>query len=113
MAAKGMLPFETHSLAKIPVRTPYMKRLLDQRWKLLVDSRKRGETQREFDRKIRNLYIINGWTKKLKNGVIRADPWKMLRSFEDEYKKKKPEFKSEDMKRPPSVRRNLRKLLNR
>ena len=51
-------------------------------------------TAQQYEVQIKLTYAKNGWVRRSKKGQVVADPWKMLRDFEDRYKQKNPEYDS-------------------
>lgn len=91
----GLLPFEAQPLSRVPPeKCPYFEDLLESRATMLRKARQLGFTQRQFDAQIKELYRVNDWTKKNRKGEVIADPWKMLRNWEDKYRDKNPEYES-------------------
>ena len=95
----GFLPFEARALSKVPYRSvPYFRELIDSRRRLLVGK----TTKLAREKAIKDLYEENKWYKAGKRfGKVLsvADPWKMLRDYEDIWRSKQPEYSSPWQKR--------------
>ena len=95
----GMLPFEARPLSKVPFKIcPYMRRLISERASELGKARRQGATQRQWEDHIKGRYAKNKW---LRAGKVRieADPWRMLRDYEDKWRAKQPQYTSPWQKR--------------
>jgi hypothetical protein len=90
----GFLPFEARPLSRVPSYVPYLKAMARERRDMIKKARALGTTQRQFEAQIKELYQINKWLKRNRAGKIVADPWRMLRDFQDRYKQKHPEYDS-------------------
>ncbi len=101
----GFMPFEARGLSRIPFTVPYMGGLLRARHIRYTWARKKGLTDRQYAKAIRQLYLANDWIKLDKAGRRRGDPWKLLREFEDRYREKHPEYQSPGEKRRRRFRR--------
>ena len=109
LRASGFLPFEARPLSKVPVRVcPYMKHLTKERREMFQKARAAGMTRIQWEGLIKEKYNTNKW---LRAGRIRieADPWKMLREFEDRWKDKNPQYTSPWEKRWKDWQNFLRK----
>ena len=89
----GFLEFEARELSKVPAKVPYMKKLINERMLLFRRTTKRGMVSSEYLRRIKLKYHGKGWIRKV-GGKVKYDVWAMLRSFEDEYKDKVPDYVS-------------------
>ena len=78
---------------------PYLRAMLDERKEQGKKAQAMGKTLKEFELQIRELYRVNRWLKRNRAGKIVADPWRMLRDFEDKFKAKNPQYTSPWMKR--------------
>lgn len=91
----GYCKFEAQPISRVPIKTvPYMKGFIREREDLLRSALQRKTTLRQFEAQIRELYIVNGFTKRNKLGKVVADPWAMLHDFEDRYRAKNPSYES-------------------
>ena len=96
---RGMLPFEARAMSKVPVRVcPYMKQLTKERYQDFLKARAEGATRTGWENRIKKLYSDNRWLRAGRRR-IEADPWKMLREFEDRWKDKNPQYTSPWQKR--------------
>ena len=95
----GFLPFEARALSKVPTRIcPYMRHLIADRKAMFLDAKQTHATNKQYENRIKALYNTNKW---LSAGKLRiqADPWKMLRDYEDRWRAKQPEYTSPWQKR--------------
>ena len=91
----GFLRFEARPLSKVPSKVcPYLRAMMEERRDWLRKEQKAGKTLKEYEAEIRELYRAKDWTKKNRVGKTVADPWKMLREFEDKWKDKQPQYTS-------------------
>jgi len=94
------LPFEARPLSKIPTKIcPYLRAMIKERKEMARKAQAQGKTLTQFADQIKELYRINKWLKLNRAGKIVADPWKMLRDFEDKWKSKNPQYTSPWMKK--------------
>jgi len=99
LRTNGFLPFEARALSKVPIKgVPYMKEVINARRELLTKATEDKLSAKEYERKIKQIYIDNAFTKA---GAKRIEysPWKMLRKAEDAFKVKHPEYESPWKKR--------------
>ena len=89
----GFLLFEADDLCTIPGYVPYFKKLVRERRAELADWVRAGRTMREWELRLQRLYRDNKWIR-LVRGLPAADPFKMLRDFEDDYRDRNPEYDS-------------------
>ena len=90
-----LLPFEARPLSlTVPLNVPYVRQLLMDRANDARVAKERGVTRAQFEEKIKGEYRREGWLKKNRAGEIVADPWKMLRAFEDRFRARNPEYES-------------------
>jgi len=87
------LEFEAKELSKVPLKVPYMKSLIKDRQKLFERATRRGRSYGKYSMSVKIKYNWEGWVKRV-GGRIKYDPWAMLRSFEDSYKDKNPDYVS-------------------
>ena len=107
----ALLPFEARPFSRVPFKQcPYLEALITDRYKMYLKAKDMGITQRKWEAQIKELYRLNGWTKKDKIGRVTADPWKFFRSYEDKHKAKYPEYDSPWMKRYRNWRDFLKKI---
>lgn len=86
---------EARPLSKIPTRVcPYLRALMRERRDLARRAIAQGKTIGQFEDQIKELYRVNRWLKRNRVGKIVADPWKMLRDYEDKFKAKNPQYTS-------------------
>lgn len=99
MRRAGFLPFEARPLSKVPFAIcPYLRRLIREREGELGKARRQGATQRQWEDHIKGRYAANRWLRAGKK-KIEADPWRMLRDYEDKWKAKQPQYTSPWQKR--------------
>ncbi len=107
----GLLKFEAHVLSQIPMKVPYMRRLLNERRKLLRTAIRDGWTQKRYEDEIKSQYEDNNW-KVLPSATTRTksvgvhDPWAMLRAKRDEFIRDFPD----EYQPPPRKRGKTREL---
>ena len=90
----GALPFEARPWSKVPFgRVPYMKDLINDRIKLFQQAQREGLSIKRWEDRIKDLYNKNKWLKAGKRR-IEADPWKMLRDYENKWRVKNPSYTS-------------------
>jgi len=90
----GFLPFEARPLSRVPSYVPYFRAIVKERRDLERKALKMGTKRAAFEGQIRELYRVNGWLKKNKASKVVADPWAMLRDFQDKFKDKNPQYDS-------------------
>jgi len=96
----GFTRFEARPLSKVPTSVcPYFRELMRERQALMKKALKMGKSEKEYTDSIKELYRVNRWAKVNRAGKIVADPWKMLREYEDRWKQKNPNYTSPWMKR--------------
>jgi len=106
----GCLPFEARDLSKVPFRVPYMDVLVKERYKKFVRAREEGRSWVWWKREIIKEYRDNRWQSRTRLGVIKDDPYKMLKNFEHNYKDRHPQYESPWMKRRKQWRSFLTKI---
>lgn len=84
----GFLPFEAQYLSAVPMKLPYVKKMMRERKELLRRATVGGWTRKEYEREIKDRYVENGWliketTISRKGWIGRADPWAMLRYYRE------------------------------
>ena len=89
----GFLLFEADDLCVIPGYVPYFKRLIRERQSELENWLRAGRTMAEWQLHIRAKYVDHKWGKEDAGG-FKADPWKLLRAFEEDYRDRNPEYDS-------------------
>ena len=100
----GLCGFEAKPLSRVPIKTvPYMKGFVRERWGMLRDALERKLTITQFEAQIKQQYNRQGFLKRNKAGKVVADPWAMLRDFEDRYRDKYPAYESPWEKRRRSL----------
>jgi len=90
----GFLPFEARALSRVPTKIcPYMRQLIVERLEYLRAAQESGATKTQYEDKVKRLYKDEKW---LRAGKIRvdADPWKMLRDYEERWRVKNPQYTS-------------------
>ena len=90
----GFLPFESRALSSVALkRCPYMRHLIRERAGMLAEAKRDRATVKQWQNRIKEMYNTNKW---LRAGKLRieADPWKMLRDYEDRWRAKRPEYTS-------------------
>lgn len=101
----GFLPFESRPLSWVPTKVcPYLRDMMVDRRDMVRKMVKDGKTRKQVEDSIKDLYRASNWLKKNRVGKIVADPWKMLREFEDKWKVKQPQYTSPWMKRQQTWR---------
>lgn len=90
----AFLPFEARPLSRVPSYVPYFRAIVKERRDMARKALKMGTKRLAFETQIRELYRVNRWVKKNKAGKIVADPWAMLRDFQDKFKDKNPQYDS-------------------
>lgn len=95
----GFLPFEARPLSRVPFKIcPYMRQLIRDRQADFLEAKREGATRAQYENQIKEAYGKNKWLteRETKKGVkyIEADPWKMLRDYEDRFRDKHPEYES-------------------
>lgn len=91
----AFLPFEARPLSKIPPGIcPYFKQLIEGRRNDVKTAARKGYSKEQWENEIKGYYKKNDWLSLNRKGEKVADPWKMLRSYEDEYRAKQPEYES-------------------
>lgn len=91
----GFLKFEARPLSRVNIKVcPYLDEMRRDRRGLILRARKQGQTLKQFEDSIRELYKVNKWVKRDKLGRVICDPWKMFRHYEDRYKDKNPQYTS-------------------
>jgi len=88
------LPFEARPLSRVPSYVPYFKGLIRERRIMVKKAISLGTPARKFEEQVKELYRVNRWQKKNRAGQIVADPWAMLRDFQDKFKDKNPQYDS-------------------
>lgn len=104
-----LLPFEAKELARVPLTVPYMLPLMKARLERWQELTAQGMLPRQFQHLIRREYKANDWTIQ-KGKRLYAEPWKMLRDFEDRYKAKNPDYESPYMRRRKGQKDFLEKI---
>ena len=89
----GFLKFEARELSKVPTKVPYMRNLIKDRQELFERATRRGWSYGKYTASIKSKYRWERWDKRTGKRV-KYDAWAMLRSYEDEYKDKNPEYVS-------------------
>ena len=91
----GFLPFEARPLSKVPFKTcPYMRQLIRERREEARQAIKEGLSRRQWEDFIKARYGKNNWTSYTRTGKVKADPWKMLREYEDRWRNRQPDYTS-------------------
>ena len=105
----GFLLFEADDLCVIPGYVPYFKRLVRERRALLKEWLGAGYTMPQWELRLQRLYRDNKWVVFI-DGLPKADPWKLLRAFEDDYRDHNPEYDSPWQKKKRRPRDFLPKI---
>ena len=91
----AFLPFEAQPLSRINIAIcPYLQFMIDERRAERREALNKGLTLTQWENEIKSRYNKNGWLKRGRTGKILADPWKMLRNYEDRFRQKHPEYES-------------------
>ena len=92
----GFLPFEGQPLSMIRGVSicPYLGHMIKERQEEKREAQNKGLNAVQWENEIRTRYNKNGWLKRGRTGKILADPWKMLRDYEDRFRQKHPEYES-------------------
>ena len=91
----GFLPFESRALSKVPFKIcPYMRQLIKDRQMDFRQTKREGATQAQWENRIKDQYKRERWLRPDKKGKLVADPWTMLRDYEDRWRAKEPEYTS-------------------
>ena len=91
----AFLPFEARELSKVPFKTPYLRLGIRERRDALRTAlreyKARGFkfSKAEWLEIVNEMYIARGW---MRDGI--ADPWQMLRAWEERYRARHPEYDS-------------------
>ena len=94
MRNAGFLPFEARPLSKVPFKIcPYMRQLIRERQMDFRQAKREGMSQARWEATIKDRYQRERWLRAGKRR-IEADPWKMLRDYEDRWRAKEPEYTS-------------------
>jgi hypothetical protein len=103
-----LLPFEARPMSRVPMiqykMVPYLAEALKVRqemWKKAVEMK---ISVIKWEAQIKELYKVNGWLTKTRTGKIVADPWSMLRDYEDKWRAKYPQYESPWQKRQKNWR---------
>jgi len=95
---EAFLPFEARPLSRVPFNIcPYIKELIRGRREEAAKFQKSGGTLKQWEDHIKELYKKNGWlTDRIRAGkrYTIADPWRMLRDYEDRWRARQPEYSS-------------------
>ena len=91
----AFLPFEARPLSKVPVGIcPYFRAMIDERRAEAIKAGHQGLTKTQWEDRIKDRYQTNKWLSLNREGKVVADPWKMLRDYEDRWRAKQPEYTS-------------------
>lgn len=91
----GFLPFEARPLSRVPPKIcPYFRQLIMTRLAYVGAAKRAKATRKDYENKIHELYEKNGWFRINKKGQAVADPWTMLRDYEDQWRDKQPDYSS-------------------
>lgn len=95
LRAAAMRPFEARAFSRVSFkRTPYIEQIMKDRWAMFMKAKAEGLTQRQWIARVNDLYARNRWYKRNKAGRLVADPWRLFRKYEDEFKAKQPQYES-------------------
>lgn len=96
--------FEAEALKVVPIKpTPYFKDLCQERVKEHQRWLNDGRTEADWLQHIIERYRANSWYKRDDFGTPIADPFKMLRDFEDRYRDRHPQYVSPWEKKTPRM----------
>ena len=116
----GLLPFEARPMSRIPPNVPYFKEMLTERRAMFRKAVQLKTSRRKWEDQIKELYRVNKWQRLNKAGKTIADPWSMLRDFEEKHRQKQPQYESpwEGRQRTwrdflPKIERTLQRQENR
>ena len=91
----AFLPFEARPLSRVPFAIcPYMRQLIRDRRNELRQAKKEGLTKERWEDRIKERYRSNRWLKYNRVRKIVADPWQMLRDYENKWRAKQPDYSS-------------------
>lgn len=91
----GFLPFEARALSRVPFKIcPYMRQLISDRQETVSEAKGAGATKAQYENQIKGLYNKEKWLKQDRIGKAVADPWRMLRDYEDRWRQKQPSYTS-------------------
>ena len=97
----GFLRIEASDLSKVPLRIPYMDKLIKQRYEDYKQAFRDKWTQAKWDSEIKKKYREKNWITD-KRSIY--DSWAMLRNFEHAYRNQHPEYESPWEKRRRSMK---------
>jgi len=97
----GFLPFEARILTSttrvfagrrkrvrgLPLNVPYIKLMIKERRDALAIAREMKISKKEWRATIMDMYVDHNWLSRGK-----ADPWQMVRDWEDRYERVHPEY---------------------
>ena len=79
----GFISTEAMVLSKVPRKVPYMKDIINRREDLKARSKAKGLSYPEYERQIKEYYVVSGRVKRDKRGHRLLDVWAMFRDIED------------------------------
>ena len=90
----SFLPFEARPFSRFAfIKVPYFKGMIEDRIEMFQEAQRDGLSIRQWEARIKKFYDDNRWLKAGKRR-IQADPWKMLKDYENKYRDKHPEYTS-------------------
>jgi hypothetical protein len=89
---------------------PYLSELLKERKEMAKTAMRTKTGRTNFEVQIKELYKLNGWVTKTRTGKTVADPWAMLRHWEDKWRARYPQYESPWQKRQKNWRDFLPKI---
>jgi len=90
----GFLRFEARDLSRIPLKVPYMRRIVVERRKEVRKAQRQDMSVFQWEKMIKKSYVANSWVKSYRRGKGVYSVWKMVQAQEREYKNKHPEYES-------------------
>ena len=91
----GFLPFESRALSRVPFKIcPYMRQLINDRQETVLEAKRAGAAKTQYENQIKGLYNKEKWLKRDRINRAVADPWRMLRDYEDRWRQKQPSYTS-------------------
>lgn len=101
----GFLPWEADELDQVSLKVPYFKDIMHDRYVYFHKCIDKGWTWKKYVGAIKRKYSMRGWKTQ-----GQYDPWKLLRSYEDRYKDKNPDYKSPWIKKQKRLRDNQEEI---
>ena len=95
---EGFMGFEARALSAVKFKVPYMKSMRNERKKEYKEARKNKQKKASYIADLLEKYRNEEWLREKKEGYTIADPWRMLKHFEEKYKAAHPAYKTPDKK---------------